>query len=158
MTVLAETELQKTLESLERIRESAVQAREQKKVQHREIAQEIQVLGESIRNIDGSISLVRRSLGLPPQEATKPGIARPESGEGADTTRKVMLIVASRDESGGVTIDEIDQALKNQGVFITRMYLHTILNRKKNRQKKLEKRGDQWFLTAKGKEELGLNN
>jgi hypothetical protein len=157
MALLAETELRNTLQSLERLRESAVRAREQKKAQHREIAQEISSMGESIRSIDGSILVVRRALGLPQNEAAKAEAARPDSGDGADSTRQVMLIVAGRDDSGGITIQEIDDALKQQGVVITRMYLHTILNRKKNRQKKLEKRGVKWFLTDKGKEELGIN-
>jgi hypothetical protein len=51
---------------------------------------------------------------------------------------------------------EIFQALREKGIKITREYLHTILNRKKNYQKKLVKENGKWFLTEKGKEELGI--
>jgi predicted transcriptional regulator len=95
---------------------------------------------------------------LPQTPLPQVGTSKTQSSDTADTTRTVMNIVAGKHDAGGITFGDIYQALKDRGIDITRMYLHTILNRKKNRQKKLEKRGDKWFLTAKGKEELGLSN
>jgi hypothetical protein len=75
-----------------------------------------------------------------------------------DASEAAMRIVAAKNVSGGITFDEVLRALQEQGYNIEREYLHTILNRKKNYQGKLRRDEDtkKWFLTDKGKQELGI--
>jgi len=67
-----------------------------------------------------------------------------------------MLIVARYHDRGGITFERIYSITQEEGLKVDREYLHTVLNRKRRRQKKLEKRDDKWFLTDMGKEELGI--
>jgi hypothetical protein len=153
---LPKAELQETLMRLERFHEASLAEYQQKDAEYNRLGQEIDELATSIKSIADSIAVVRHKLGLPQKPLQQIGASKSQSSDTADTTRTVMNIVADKHDAGGITVGEIYQALKDRGIIITRMYLHTILNRKKNRQKKLEKRGDKWFLTDKGKEELGI--
>jgi len=153
---LTKSELQDTLRSLKRLHEASIQDFQRKQVQYAELSEALGALAQSVKNIEGSIAAVNRALGLPQEQAAPLATAGDGETETVDTTRTVMNIIASKHDSGGITFDQVFQSLKDQGVEISREYLHTILNRKKNRQKKLEKRGDKWFLTDKGKEELGM--
>jgi len=158
MTVpgLPKAELQEILMRLERLHEASLAEYQHKNMEYGRLGQEIDELAGSLTSIAGSIAVVRQRLGLPHEPLPGIGTSKSQSSDTADTTRTVMNIVAGKHDAGGITVGEIYQALKDRGIFITRMYLHTILNRKKNRQKKLAKRDDKWFLTDKGKEELGI--
>jgi hypothetical protein len=154
---LPKAELMETLVRLERYHAASLEEYQQKKGQYEEIGRELNALATSLKSIADSIAVMRLRLGLPEGRLPEIGSGRSQAGDTGDVTRMVMNIVAGKHDAGGITFGEIYQALKDQGIIITKMYLHTILNRKKNRQKKLEKRDDKWFLTDKGKEELSID-
>jgi hypothetical protein len=160
MTVsgLPKQELADTLQSLRRLLEASQHDYQIKTKQYEDLSGELNALGNSIRSLMGSIAAVERALGLPPEEQSKiPAISPPKNpAQSVDATETVMRIVASHHNADGITINGIAQELKEQNVEISREYLHTILNRKKNHQKKLTKVDGNWFLTDKGMEEVGM--
>jgi Tfp pilus assembly ATPase PilU len=93
--------------------------------------------------------LPSKQIVLPEAEIIKPGSP-------TDATKSVMQLIMENNESGGVTFDQILSVLKSQGYTTKRDYLHTILSRKKNYQKKIKKENKRWFLTDLGKEEMGV--
>lgn len=152
-------ELQETLQGLRNVLEANEQEYRAKKGQFDDLAKELNGLQSSIASLKGSIMIVERALGLAPtqEQPAEPAPAKiGGGGEVVDTSKTVMGIVASRNESGGMTFDELFDVVKEKNLNVTREYLHTILNRKKNHQKKLAKVEGRWFLTDKGKEELGM--
>lgn len=157
---MSNREIEELLNGTRKMLELKRQERATKMAQFDALGRELTGLGNSIKSLEGTVVTYEQALGLPPESggmaiADAPGAAEPLS-ESRDTTRAVMEIVAGRNASGGITIDQIAAALKDQGFEVTREYLHTILNRKKNHQKKLTKDEGKWFLTEKGKEELGI--
>jgi hypothetical protein len=157
---LPKEELQETLQGLKRLLEVNEQEYHSKKAQYEQLLEELSGLGSSIKNLRGSVAAVERALGIAPVQPEKPTEPAPmkdgSGGETVDASRFVMGIVANHNDSGGITFDEVFEAVKGQKLDVSREYLHTILNRKKNHQKKLSKADGRWFLTEKGKEELGI--
>lgn len=157
---MTKAELEETLAGFRKFYEASRRAYDQKSLQFEELRRELDSLADSIKNVRGSMAAVQRALGLSPEQIPlpedSPALRRP--GKPMGVTEAAMRLVAAKEESGGITFDEILRALHDQGFkTLTREYLHTILNRKKNYQKKLyrdEKK--RWFLTAKGKEEIGI--
>lgn len=163
---MARAELEETLARFKKVLGVTLQEYQQKYVQFQDLSRELTALGDSVKNLKGSVATIERALGLsseseqialpandqlvPLEEVDKVRVGKMDASEAA------MRIVASQNDSGGITFNEIFHALNGQGYKVSREYMHTILNRKKNYQKKIEKRGDKWFLTEKGKEELGL--
>jgi hypothetical protein len=161
LTGFPEGELQETLRGLERLHQAAVREYQRKQAEYQALSRELSELAVSVKNLWGSIGAVKHALGLPIAErAAQPELVAPplvEMPSGAmGVTETVMYIVAQHQDSGGIGFDEILQDLTGRGHAITREYLHTILNRKKNHQKKLVRNSGKWFLTDKGKAELGI--
>lgn len=156
LTGMPKTELEETLIRLKRLHDATRRDYDQKYVQYQELGRDLQSLGESIKSIKGSMATIERALGLTSEQIHLPDAPDVKLGKPVDTTETAMRIVAAKNDSDGVTFDEVLRALHEQGHKVTREYLHTILNRKKNYQKKLVRQNDRWFLTDKGKEELGI--
>lgn len=156
MAEITKTELEEMLASLKRLHDATRRRYDQKFIEHEQLAREINSLAESMKSIKGSMVAIERNLGLSSEQIRLPDVPEVKIGKPMDTTETVMRMIAAKNESGGITFDEIFQGLKDKGIKITREYLHTILNRKKNYQKKLKKENGKWFLTDKGKEELGI--
>jgi hypothetical protein len=156
LSEMPKAELEETLASLKRLFDVSRRDYDSKYLQYEELSRDLSSLGESIRSIKGSMAAVERALGLTPEQIRLPDTpeVRPLGRPGV--TEAAMRIVAAANESGGVTFDEILKGLHEQGYKITREYLHTVLNRKKNYQKKLVRTNGKWFLTDKGKQELGI--
>lgn len=160
---ISKDELQETLRGLERLHQATVQEYQQKEEEYQVLSRRLSDLATSAKNLWGSIGAVKRALGLPvderplrPQSVAPPLVDVPSGEVGQGITETVMRIVAQNHDSGGIGFDEILQTLAGHGHKITREYLHTILNRKKNHQKKLVRENGKWFLTDKGKMELGI--
>jgi len=147
------------LASLKRLQGAATEDLFRIKAQIEALQQEFTDVSRSSGNIAGSIKAIEKKLGLQPTEDVGPPEAPVSAAvAGLDNTQAVMRIVAEHNDKGGVDIDRISDLLKERGVFLkSRDYLHTILNRKKNKQKKLAKVGGKWFLTEKGKDEVRMN-
>jgi hypothetical protein len=161
---LPKAELESTLKGLRRMFEASRADYERKKIQYQFLGQELTDLGGSIRSLGGSIIAIEAALGLPvesvevvvPVTAESPPSEAKAGSKEKGVTEAVMKIVAQHQEIGGIEFDEILKELANQGIVITREYMHTVLNRKKNHQKKLMRMDGQWFLTDKGKAEVGV--
>jgi len=158
MAELSREDLEGTLERLRRLYEAARRAYNEKSIQVEELSRELGGLGESMRNLKGSMAMIERSLGLASESEQIPLPEGPgvRSGKALGSSEAAMKIIAAKNDSGGITFDGILQALHDQGHTITREYMHTILNRKKNYQKKLVRENGRWFLTDRGKQELGM--
>jgi hypothetical protein len=154
-TEMSRSDRQLALETLKRLYDSARREYEQKAIKYDELGKELMGISESLRSYKGSIASVERELGLSEQidlpDAPEVRIGKQKSMDASEAT---MRIVAAKNEN--ITFDEILQTLIAQGYKITREYMHTVLNRKKNYQKKLDKKNGKWFLTEKGKQELGI--
>jgi hypothetical protein len=153
---MSKSELEEMLASLKRLHDGTRRHYDQKFIEYDELARELNTLAESLKSIKGSIAAIERNLGLSSEQIRLPDVPEVKIGKPMDATETVMRLVAEKNESGGITFDEILQALRDKGIKITREYLHTILNRKKNYQKKLKKENGKWFLTDLGKQELGI--
>jgi hypothetical protein len=151
------SELEDMRQKFRRFLKATREEYEQKYMQYETLSREIAVLGDSIRSIKGSLDAVERALGLSPEQVRLPETRELKLGKPVGDTEAAMRIVASRQESGGISFDEILRELHSQGRRVTREYLHTILNRKKNYQGKLSRdENGKWFLTDKGKQELDI--
>ena len=161
LTGFPKDELHETLRGLERLHQAAVQEYQRKQVEYQALSRQLSDLAVSVKNLWGSIGAVKHALGLSVDdpgtqpEPVAPALVDMPNGE-IGVTETVMRIVAQHQDSGGIRFDEILQDLTGRGHTITREYLHTILNRKKNHQKKLIRDNGKWFLTDKGKVELGI--
>ena len=158
LTDLSKTELEETLKNLRRLYEAANRDHEKKYIQYQEIGRELNSISESAKTFRASILAVEKALGLPSEQIPLPE-RDVKPGSPADATKTVMRLIAEHNESGGITFDQILRALRSEGHNTKRDYLHTILSRKKNYQKKLTKqngKNGKWFLTDLGKEELGI--
>jgi len=148
--------LEESLNTLRRLFDAAAEEYQKKYLQFQALGNELSGITESMKSFRSSIAAVEKLLGVSRQQVLLPeGEIRREIP--IDATETVMRIVAAHHDSDGISFDEIFQSLKTQGYKTSREYLHTILNRKKNYQKKLKKENGRWFLTDKGKEELGIN-
>lgn len=158
LSEMPKEELEETLASLKRLFDVSRRDYEKKYMQYEELSRDINSLSESIRNIKGSMAAVERALGLTPEQIRLPDTPEVRQiGKPVGVTEAAMRLVAAKHESGGITFDEILAALHEQGYKkLTREYLHTVLNRKKNYQGKLVREDGQWFLTDKGKQDLGI--
>jgi hypothetical protein len=156
---LSRKELQDMLASLKRLRDAGTEDLFRIKAQIEALQQEFTEVSRTGGNIAGSIKAIEKTLGLQPtEEVSSPEAPVSAAVGGLDNTQAVMRIVAEHNDKGGIDIDGISDLLKERGVFLkSRDYLHTILNRKKNQQKKLAKVSGKWFLTEKGKTEVRMN-
>jgi hypothetical protein len=155
---MTKADLEATLAGFKRFYEASRHAYDQKYLKFEELRRDLDALADEIKSVKGSIIAVERALGLSPEQIRLP--ETPElrrAGKPLGVTEGTMRIVADKNDTGGLTFDEILKALHEQGFkTLTREYLHTILNRKKNYQKKLYRdENKRWFLTEKGKEEVG---
>jgi hypothetical protein len=153
---MSRAELEETLSRLKRLHDATRRNYDQKFIEYDEMARELNSLAESLKSIKGSMTAIERDLGLSSEQIRLPDLPEVKVGKPMDTTETVMRLIAAKNESGGITFDEILQALRDKGIKVTREYLHTILNRKKNYQKKLIKQNGKWLLTDLGKQELGI--
>jgi hypothetical protein len=155
LSELPKDALEDSLRSLRRLFDAASQEYQEKYLQFQALGNELNVIQESMRSFRTAMSTVEKALGISSQPVLLPeGEIKREIP--VDATETVMRLVAAHHESGGISFDQIFQSLKSQGHKTSREYLHTILNRKKNYQKKLKKENGRWLLTDKGKEELGI--
>lgn len=156
---LEKSELEGTLKNLELLRDAKKREVDALKLQHQRIEAEMRSATTAIHNLSGSILALRESLGLEDEEQAilmfQEVHAEPRE-QVIDTSRAIMLIVARYHDRGGIGFTQIYKITQEEGLNVTREYLHTVLNRKRNRQGKLAKRDGKWFLTDKGKEELGI--
>lgn len=158
---LDRSEIEGTLRNLELVRDAKKRDIEALRAQLLRVEAELRVANIALQNLNGSIIALRGTLGLEDEEQAilmfQEAHSEPEPrGPIIDNSRAIMLIVARYHDRGGITFDQIYRMAKEEGLDVTREYTHTVLNRKRLRQKKLEKRDDKWFLTDKGKEELGI--
>ena len=156
---LDRSEIESTLRNLELVRDAKRREIDTLRVQLQRVEAELRSANIALQNLNGSILALRGSLGLEDEEQAILMFqeAQPEPREPAiDNSRAIMLIVARYHDRGGIAFEQIYQTAKAEGLDITREYVHTVLNRKRRRQKKLDRRDDKWFLTDKGKEELGI--
>ncbi len=155
-TALSQEELTDMLPGLKRLLEAKAAELLRIKADIEALQREYQEVQRTGNNIGGSIAAIEKALNLPTSGAALVADA-PQSPETqySDATSMLMRIVAEHQDSGGIDIDSISDELKRRGVFLkSRDYLHTILNRKKNHQKKLIRTDGKWLLTEKGKEEV----
>lgn len=160
---LERSELEKTLHNLELVRDAKRQEMDAWRRQQRELEVSLRTGGTALQNLDGSILAIREALGL---EVEGQGIlvmqeAHPDSdhfSEAIDKSRAIMLIVARHHDRGGIGFEQIYKIAQEEGLGVDREYLRTVTNRKRARQRKLAKRDGKWFLTDKGKEELGIRD
>jgi hypothetical protein len=157
---LGKSALEQTLANMELLRDAKRKELAIKKREYERLENELRAAGTALHNISGSILSLRQDLGL---EESEPILtmqdARPadaEQKDGTDQTRAAMLVVARYHDRGGLPFEHIHKILHDEGVDVDREYLHTILNRKRTRQGKLAKTNGRWFLTDKGKEEVGM--
>jgi len=158
MTELSKRELEETLRNLRRLYDTAIRDHQQKYIEYQEFGRQLNLILDRAKSYRASIMAVEKDLGLSSEQIPLPE-GDVEPGTPADATKTVMRLIAEHNESGGVTFDQILRVLRNEGHKTKRDYLHTILSRKKNYQKKLTKQGGKngkWFLTDLGKEELGI--
>jgi hypothetical protein len=158
---LDKSELENTLRNLELLRDAKKREVDTLRQQHQRIESEMRSANTAIHNLNGSILALRESLGLEDEEQAILMFqeVNPETeprGPIVDNSRAIMLIVARYHDRGGISYERIYSIAQDEGLKVDREYLHTVLNRKRRRQKKLEKRDEKWFLTEKGKEELGI--
>ena len=158
MAELSKEELEATLERLKRLFVAAARDYNEKSIQLEKLGRESAALGESMRNLKGSIAMIERALGVSSgsEQMPLPQPLEVKAGKSFGASEAAMKIVAAKNDSGGITFDGILQALHDQGHKVTREYMHTILNRKKNYQKKLVREKGRWFLTDRGRQELGM--
>jgi hypothetical protein len=158
LSEMPKAELEETLASLKRLFDVSRRDYEKKYMQYEELSRDLNSLSETIKSIKGSMAAVERALGLSPEQIRLPDTPEVRQvGKPVGVTEAAMRLVAAKNESGGIAFDEILRALHEQGYkTLTREYLHTVLNRKKNYQKRLDRIDGKWFLTEKGKQELGL--
>lgn len=158
MTKLTKSELEETLRNLRRLYEAAIRDHQQKYIEYQEFGRELNSILDRAKSYRASIMAVEKDLGLSSKQIPLPeGDVKP--GTPADATKTVMRFIAEHNESGGATFDQILRVLRSEGYNTKRDYLHTILSRKKNYQKKLTKqngKNGKWFLTDLGKEDLGI--
>lgn len=155
---LSKNELEETLKNLRRLYEVANRDYEKKYIKYQELGRELNSISDSAKTFRASILEVEKALGLPSEQIPLPE-REVKPGTPVDATKIVMRFIAEHNESGGVTFDQILRVLRSEGHQTKRDYLHTILSRKKNYQKKLRKQGGKngkWFLTDLGKEELAI--
>jgi hypothetical protein len=158
LTDLSKSELEETLKNLRRLHEAANREHEKKYIQYQELGRELNSILDSAKSFRASIIAVEKALGLSSEQIPLPE-EKVKLGTPADATKTVMRVIAEHNESGGVTFDQILRVLRSEGHKTKRDYLHTILSRKKNYQKKLTKqngKNGKWFLTDLGKEDLGI--
>jgi type II secretory pathway component PulJ len=157
---LEKVEMERTLHNLERVRDAKKQELNRLKQQYQKLEADLRSAGTALHNLTGSILALREDLGLEgegEQNILTFQEAHPEPKEPViDSSRAIMLIVARYHDRGGIGFERIYSITQEEGLKVDREYLHTVLNRKRRRQKKLEKRDDKWFLTDKGREELGI--
>jgi hypothetical protein len=158
---LDKSELESTLKNLELLRDAKKRELDGLRLQHQRIEGEMRSANAAIYNLNGSILALRESLGLEEEEQAILMFqeAHPETeprGPIVDNSRAIMLIVARYHDRGGISFERIYSITQEEGLKVDREYLHTVLNRKRRKQGKLAKRDDKWFLTDKGKEELGI--
>lgn len=158
LSELSKSELEETLKNLRRLYETARRDYEKKYIEYQEFGRELNSISDSAKSFRASIMAVEKALGLSSEQIPLPeGEVKPGApGTPADATKTVMRLVAEHNESGGIGFDQILQVLRSHGHKTKRDYLHTILSRKKNYQKKLLKQNGKWFLTDLGKEEMGM--
>jgi hypothetical protein len=153
---LSRAELQSTLEGLTKLQEQTRRAFESKRAEAVKITGELAVIAEEGKSLAASIKAIKGRLGLPVDQPRDTPSERASEGE-IDTTFEVMRIISEHQDHGGIEIDGIDAELRAKGIIVSsRDYLHTILNRKKNKQKKLMRVDGKWFLTDKGKAEVKM--
>lgn len=155
-TALSRAELTDMLPGLKRLLEANGRELLRIKAEIEALQRQYQETQRAGSNIGGSISMIEKALNLPSSgvaEVTE--VPQSPGSKNSDATSVLMRIVAEHQDSGGIDIDSISDELKRRGVFLkSRDYLHTILNRKKNHQKKLIRTDGKWFLTERGKEEV----
>jgi len=151
---LPKTELESSLRDLKRLYEAAAQEYQEKYLHYQEVGRELVTIQDSLKGFRTSIATVEKALGLSSEQIPLPQ-GEVKRGAPPDATETVMRLVAAHHEEGGITFDQILNTLRSEGHKTKRDYLHTILNRKKNYQKKLTKQNGKWLLTDKGKEEVG---
>jgi len=143
------------LKNLRRLYEATSRDYEKKYIQYQELSRDLTSISDSAKSFRASIMSIEKDLGLPSEQIPLPeGEVKP--GTPADATKTVMRLVAEHNQSGGIGFDQILNVLRKEGHKTKRDYLHTILSRKKNYQKKLIKQNGKWFLTDLGKEEMGI--
>jgi len=156
---LDKSELENTLKNLEVLRDAKKREVESLRFQYQRIETEMRSANTAIHNLNGSILALRESLGLEDEEQAilmfQEAHTEPRD-QLIDNSRAIMLIVARYHDRGGIGFTQIYKITQEEELGVTREYLHTVLNRKRNRQGKLVKRDGKWFLTDKGKEELGI--
>jgi len=153
---LSRADMEDMLEKFKRLLTASTREYEQKYLQYEELSRDLSHLGESLKNIKGSITAVERALGLEAEQIRLPETADLKLGKPVGDTEAAMRIVAAHNESGGIGFDHILKELHRQGRSVTREYLHTILNRKKYKGKLHRDENEKWFLMEKGKQELGI--
>jgi|GEM_PF-6578534 len=159
---LDKSALEQTLANMELVQEAKRKELAIKKREYERLEGELRAVATALHNINGSILSLRQDLGL--EDESEPILkmqdARPveaETKEDTDQSRAVMLVVARFHDRGGIPFEHVLKTLHSEGVGIDREYLHTVLNRKRTRQGKLSKVNGRWFLTDKGKAELGID-
>lgn len=158
---LQRSEIESTLKNLELLRDAKRREIDALRLQLQRVEAELRVANLALQNLNGSILALRGDLGLEDQEQAilmfqEAQSEQPRRERLIDNSRAIMLIVARYHDRGGITFEQIYKTAKEDGLDVTREYVHTVLNRKRRRQKKLDRRDDKWFLTDKGKEELGI--
>jgi hypothetical protein len=156
---LSRAEVEATLKNLELLREAKKREVESLKRQYQRMEADLRSAALALHNLNGSILSLEESLGLETGEQTV--LVAPEGpGErttaNVDKSRAIMLIIARHNDLGGIGFEPIFKIAQDKGLDIDREYLHTVLNRKRRAQGKLSKSNDKWFLTDKGKQELGI--
>ena len=155
---LSRTELESTLAGLVKLYEQNRRTFEVKRAEAVKITGEMAAIAEVGKGLTASMNAIKKELGLPLDEKPQPAAGPPSEGE-IDVTLEVMRIIADHQDKGGIDIDDISAELTARGIAVSsRDYLHTILNRKKNKQKKLIRVDGKWFLTDKGKAEVKMRS
>ena len=156
LSELSKQELEETLKNLRRLHEGALRDYQKKYIEYQELGRELNAISDSAKSFRASIMAVEKALGLSSEQIALPKAEIIKPGSPTDATKSVMQLITENNESGGITFDQILNALRSQGYKTKRDYLHTILSRKKNYQKKLRKENGRWFLTDLGKQEMGV--